>query len=74
MIKRVFETNNELRKKYNKLLVEYETLANNKINELEKDREILLQNIKYRDEIACLKEEIKKYKRKFGKLKGGDQK
>lgn len=74
MIKRVFETNNELRKKYNKLLVEYETLANNKINELEKDREILLQNIKYRDEIVCLKEEIKKYKRKFGKLKGGDQK
>ena len=57
--------------KYNKLCVEYEELANKKINELEKYNEILLQNIEYRKQIDIYKKEIIEYRIKLDKPKGG---
>ena len=62
------------RRKYNKLCVQYETLANEKINKLEKENDYLKRIIDYRDEIDELKEEIMQYRRKYGRLKGGDKK
>lgn len=73
MLSRVLELNNKWKKKYNKLCLQYETIADKKINELEKVRDALLDNIRYRDEIDCLKKELSRYKRKFGKLEGGDE-
>ena len=61
------------RRKYNKLCVQYETLANEKINKLEKDNDYLQRIIDYRDEIDELKEEVMQYRRKYGRLKGGDK-
>lgn len=61
------------RRKYNKLCVQYETLANEKINKLEKENDYLKRIIDYRDEIDELKEEIMQYRRKYGRLKGGDK-
>lgn len=61
------------RKKYNKLCVQYETLANEKINKLEKENDYLKRIIDYKDEIDELKEEIMQYRRKYGRLKGGDK-
>lgn len=57
--------------KYNHLLIEYQALADRKISELEEDKKILLQNISYKEQIEELKEELLKYRRKFGRLKGG---
>jgi hypothetical protein len=57
--------------KYNRLLIEYQALANKKINELEEDKKMLLQNISYKDQIEEFKEELSEYRRKFGRLKGG---
>lgn len=59
--------------KYNRLCTEYETLANKKIYELEDYNKILLKNIEYRDLIDDLKEEVKTYRRKYGRLEGGDK-
>lgn len=73
MINKIIEINNKWRKRYNKLCVQYETLADEKINKLEKDNDYLQRIIDYRDEIDELKEELKKYKRKYGRLNGGDK-
>ena len=72
MLKKVIE-NNKWKKKYNKLCLQYETVADKKINELEKVRDALLDNIRYRDEIECLKKELSRYKRKFGRLESEDK-
>lgn len=61
------------RKKYNKLCVRYETLASEKIDKLEKDINYLQRIIDYKDEIDRLKEENMQYRRKYGRLKGGDK-
>ena len=61
------------KRKYNKLCVQYEELANKKITELEEYNQILLENRHYRDLIEKQKEEIKTYRRKFGRLEGGDK-
>ena len=42
-------------------------------NQLEKVNDILLKNIQYRDLIEQQKEEIKTYRKKFGRLEGGDK-
>lgn len=73
MIKSILEINNKWKKKYNKLCVEYATLADERIQKLETENEILLRNVQYRDEIERLKGELKQYKRKFGKIEGGDK-
>lgn len=59
--------------KYNRLCNQYETLANTKINELESQNKILLKNMEYRDEIDRLNEQLREYKRLYGRLKGGDK-
>ena len=67
------ETNNKWKKKYNRLCIQYETLANKEIDKLERANDILLTNIEYRDLIEKQKEELKTYRRKFGRLEGGDK-
>lgn len=61
------------KRKFNKLCVRYEELANEKINKLEKENDYLKRIIDYRDEIDELKEKIMQYRRKYGNLKGGDK-
>lgn len=61
------------RRKYNKLCVQYETLANEKINKLEKENNYLTRLVEYKDEIEKLKEEVMQYRRKYGRLKGGEK-
>lgn len=73
MINKIIEINNKWRKKYNTIYVKYAALADKQISELEEDRNILMENIKYRNNILELKEELKKYKRKYGRLNGGDK-
>jgi transposase-like protein len=70
IINRILEINNKWKKKYNRLCTQYETLANEKIKQLELQNEILTKNIQYRDDIESLKEEIMQYRRKYGRLKG----
>lgn len=70
---KILEINNKWRRKYNKLYTQYEPLANEKINKLEKDNEYLKRIIDYKDEIDRLKEEVLQYRRKYGRLKGGDK-
>lgn len=72
IIDKILEINNKWRRKYNKLCTQYETLANEKINKLEKDNEYLKRIINYKDEIDRLKKKVMKYRRKYGRLKGGD--
>lgn len=73
MIEKILEINNKWKKKYNRLCIQYEGLANKKINELEKANEILLQNIQYKQEIEDLQKEIMRYRRKYGRFVGGDK-
>lgn len=73
MLNRILEINNKWKRKYNKLCIQYETLANEKINKLEKENDYLKRIIDYRDEIDELKEEVMQYRRKYGRLKGGDK-
>lgn len=61
------------RRKYNSLCTRYEALADERIQKLEKENEILNKNVEYRNEIDKLKEELTQYKRKFGRLEGGDK-
>ena len=68
-----FEISNKWRMKYNKLCIQYEELAEEKINKLEKENNYLKRLVEYRDTIDLLKEEIMKYRRKYGRLKGGDK-
>ncbi len=70
---KILEINNKWKRKYNRLCVLYEPLANEKIQKLETENDILRKNIQYRDELDVLKEEIKRYRKKFGKLEGGDK-
>lgn len=73
MINKIIEINNKWRKKYNAICVKYAALADKQISELEEDRNILMENIKYRNDLLELKEELNKYKRKYGRLNGGDK-
>ena len=73
MINKILEINNKWKRKYNKLCLQYETLANESIQKLEIQNEILFKNIQYRDEIEKLKNENRLYKRKYGRLGGGDK-
>ena len=73
IINKLLEINNKWKRKYNKLYIQYCSLAEDKINKLENENKILLKNIQYRDEIDKLKEELKRYKRKYGRLKDGDK-
>ena len=73
MLRKILEINNKWRKKYNKLCVKYETLASEKINRLEKENDYLKRIIAYRDETDKLKEENMQYRRKYGRLKGGEK-
>ena len=73
VIDKFLEINNKWKRKYNKLCVQYEALANEKINKLEKENDYLKRIIDYRDEIDELKEEIMQYRRKYGRIKGGDK-
>lgn len=73
MINKILEINNKWKRKYNKLCLQYETLANEKISKLEKENDYLKRIIDYRDEIEKLKNENKMYKRKYGRLGGGDK-
>lgn len=73
MLRKILEINNKWRKKYNKLCVQYETLASEKINKLEKENDYLKRIIAYIDEIDKLKEENMQYRRKYGRLKGGEK-
>lgn len=68
-----FTQNIKWKIKYNRLCVLYEELANKKICELENYNNILLKNIEYRDLIDDLKDEVKIYRRKYGRLEGGDK-
>lgn len=70
---KILEINNKWKRKYNKLHTQYEPLANEKINKLEKDNEYLKRIIAYKDKIDRLKYEVLKYRRKYGRLKGGDK-
>lgn len=73
MINKIIEINNKWRKRYNTICVKYAALADKQISKLEEDRNILMENIKYRNNILELKEELSKYKRKYGRLNGGDK-
>ena len=66
-----FEISNKWRLKYNKICVQYEELANDKINKLEKENDCLNRVIDYRDTIDSLKQELAKYKRKYGRINEG---
>ena len=72
MISKIINIRNKWRNKYNSLCVKYADLSDKRITELEKDREILLENIQLKKDIDKLKETVNKYKRRFGKLKGGE--
>lgn len=65
--------NNKWKRKYNRLCIQYEVLANETIQKLEKENNYLKRIIDYRDDIDKLKEEIMQYRRKYGRLKGGDK-
>lgn len=69
IIKRIIENRGKWRKKYNTLCVKYETLASEKIEQLDQNQEILLQSLKYREEIDNLKNELQKYKRRYGSIR-----
>ncbi|MEE3417781.1 MAG: hypothetical protein VZQ62_00410 [Methanosphaera sp.] len=71
MLSKLFGTN--WKRKYNTMCVKFEEIADKKINYLEQDRNILLKNIQYREEIDKLKKELTLYKRKYGRLKVGDK-
>ena len=71
MIKKIINIRNKWRTKYNSLCIKYVALADKRIAELEEDREILLQNIRYREDLDKYKDAVSKYKKKFGKLEGG---
>lgn len=72
LINSFYEISNKWRLKYNRLCVRYEELASNKINKLEEENEYLKKLVDYKDTIDSLKEELMKYKRKYGRLnKGG---
>ena len=73
MLEKILEINNKWKKKYNRLCIQYEELANKNINELQQINDILLENKKYRDELEELKKEIMRYRRKYGRLVGGDK-
>ena len=73
IIDRFFEISNKWRMKYNKLCIQYEELASKKIDKLEEENDYLQRIIDYRDTIDTLKEELMKYKRKYGRLEGGDK-
>lgn len=73
MINKIIEINNKWRKRYNTICVKYAALADRQISKLEEDRNILMENINYRNDILELKEELSKYKRKYGRLNGGDK-
>lgn len=77
IINKFLEINNNWKKKYNALCIFYTDLANERIKKLEEENEILLKNIRYRDLIDQQKDEITRYRRKYGKLKrkrkGGDK-
>lgn len=73
ILNRILEINNKWKRKYNKLCIKYEELASREIDKLEKVNDILLKNIQYRDLIEQQKEEIKAYRKKFGRLEGGDK-
>lgn len=73
LIDKFLEINNKWKRKYNRLCVQYETLATKEIDKLERANDILLTNIEYRDLIEKQKEELKTYRRKFGRLEGGDK-
>lgn len=61
------------KRKYTSMCVKYVALADEKIKELEDYNTALLQNMKYREELEKLKNEIAEYRKQFGKLKGGDK-
>ena len=71
VIDKFFEISNKWRLKYNKLCVQYEELASKRIDKLEKENDSLERIIEYRDAIDNLKAELMRYKRKYGRLKGG---
>jgi len=72
VLNKFFEISNKWRLKYNRLCVQYEELASDKINKLEEENEYLKKLVDYKDTIDSLKEELMKYKRKYGRLnKGG---
>lgn len=73
IIDRILENHNKWKKRYNKISLEYETLASARIKSLEYENEILLMNIKYRDEIEKLKAQLKKYKAKYGNIESEDK-
>ena len=73
MISKILGIFSIYRLKYNRLCILYTELANRKINDLEEVNTILLQNIKYRELIDKQKAEIMKYRRKYGRIKGGDK-
>lgn len=61
------------KRKYTTMCVKFAEIANKNIKQLEEDRDILLQNIKYKDALSELKDELAKYRKKYGKLEGGDE-
>ena len=72
VLNKFFEISNKWRLKYNRLCVQYEELASDKINKLEEENEYLKKLVDYKDTIDSLKEELMQYKRKYGRLnKGG---
>lgn len=73
MISKIIKNKDKWRKKYNSLCIKYASLAGERITELEKDREILLQNIELKCDVDRLKRIVKRYKKKYGKLEGGDE-
>ena len=73
MLRTIIEISNKWKRKFNRLCIQYEELSNKKINELEEYNKILLENRHFREVIEEQKEEIKTYRRKFGRLEGGDK-
>lgn len=73
MISKIIKNKEKWRKKYNSLCIKYAELASKRITELEKDSEILLQNIELKYDLDSLKRKIMRYEKKYGKLEGGDE-
>jgi len=78
MFRKIIE-NVKWKLKYNRLLIDYESLSSNTVKKLEKELALLTKNMEYRNRIDELEKkkhelsvELMRYKKKYGKLEGGE--